>query len=68
MEQEIQRRNVINVLRNMDVGITEEFPIAQKTSVSNTLNSRLYPEKAKGMSWTTKTDVQNGIFKVTRIA
>lgn len=68
MEKEIQKRNVINVLRNMDVGKTEAFPIVQKTSVNYTLNSRLYPEKAKGMLWTTKTDVKNGIFEVTRIA
>jgi hypothetical protein len=32
------------------------------------LSSRLYIEKAKGMSWTTRTDVENGIFKVTRTA
>lgn len=68
MEKEIERRSVIDVLRNMDVGDTEIFPIIQKTSVNNTLSSRLYIEKAKGMSWTTRTDVENGIFKVTRTA
>ncbi len=67
MEKDIQRRNVIDVLRNMDVGAIEVFPLIQKTSVSNTLNFRLYKEKAKGMSWKTKSDVENGIFKVTRI-
>ena len=68
MEKEIERRSVIDVLRNMDVGDTEIFPIIQKTSVNNILSSRLYIEKAKGMSWTTRTDVENGIFKVTRTA
>ena len=46
MEKDIQRRNVIDVLRSMDVGAIEVFPIVQKPSVTNTLNARLYKEKA----------------------
>ena len=42
MEKEIQKRGIINTLRNMDVGDVEEFPIIQKTSVAFTLNQRLY--------------------------
>ena len=53
MEKDIQRRNVIDVLRSMDV---------------NTLNARLYKEKAEGMAWKTKSDVKNMQFIVTRIA
>lgn len=68
MEKEIQKRNVINVLRNMDVGDTEIFPITQKTSVSNTLSFRLYKEKAEGMAWKTKSNVEEMIFLVTRTA
>lgn len=68
MEKEIERRNVIDVLRNMDVGDTEIFPITQKTSVTNTLNARLYKEKAEGMAWKTKSDVKNMQFLVTRTA
>lgn len=68
MEKEIERRSVIDVLRNMDVGDTEIFPIAQKTSVNNTLSSRLYKEKAEGMIWKTKTNVGEMIFLVTRTA
>ncbi len=45
MEKDIQRRNVIDVLRSMDVGAIEVFPIVQKPSVTNTLNARLYKEK-----------------------
>lgn len=30
MEKEIERRGVIDVLRNMDVGAIEVFPIIQK--------------------------------------
>ena len=30
MEKEIERRSIINVLRNMDVGAIEVFPIIQK--------------------------------------
>lgn len=45
MEKEIQKRSIINVLRNMDVGDEEVFPITQKTSVVFTLNQRLYKEK-----------------------
>ena len=59
MEKDIQRRNVIDVLRSMDV---------QKPSVTNTLNARLYKEKAEGMAWKTKSDVKNMQFIVTRIA
>ena len=66
MEKEIERRSIINVLRNMDVGAIEVFPIIQKTSV--TLNARLYKEKAEGMVWKTKSDVKNMQFIVTRIA
>ncbi|MBV4220915.1 hypothetical protein KSZ35_09395 [Bacteroides xylanisolvens] len=66
MEKEIQKRSIINVLRNMDVGDEEVFPITQKTSVVFTLNQRLYKEKGDGMSWTTKSYVQDGILKVTR--
>ena len=36
MEKDIQRRNVIDVLRSMDVGAIEVFPIVQKPSVTNT--------------------------------
>lgn len=68
MEKEIERRNVIDVLRNMDVGDTEIFPITQKTSVSNTLSFRLYKEKANGMVWKTKSNVEEMAFLVTRIA
>ena len=58
MEKDIQRRNVIDVLRSM----------VQKPSVTNTLNARLYKEKAEGMAWKTKSDVKNMQFIVTRIA
>lgn len=58
MEKEIERRSIINVLRNMDVGAIEVFPIIQKTSVTYTLNARLYKEKAEGMVWKTKSDVK----------
>ena len=68
MEKDIQRRNVIDVLRSMDVGAIEVFPIVQKPSVTNTLNARLYKEKAEGMAWKTKSDVKNMQFIVTRIA
>ena len=57
MEKEIERRSIINVLRNMDVGAIEVFPIIQNTSVTYTLNARLYKEKAEGMAWKTKSDV-----------
>ena len=53
---------------NMDVGAIEVFPIIQKTSVTYTLNARLYKEKAEGMVWKTKSDVKNMQFIVTRIA
>ena len=62
------RHDVLNVLRNMDVGAIEVFPIIQKTSVTYTLNARLYKEKAEGMVWKTKSDVKNMQFIVTRIA
>lgn len=39
MEKDIQRRNVIDVLRSMDVGAIEVFPIVQKPSVTNTIIS-----------------------------
>ena len=68
MEKDIQRRNVIDVLRSMDVGAIEVFPIVQIPSVTNTLNARLYKEKAEGMAWKTKSDVKNMQFIVTRIA
>ena len=48
MEKEIQKRGIINTLRNMDVGDVEEFPIIQKTSVTFTLNQRLYKERSEG--------------------
>ena len=41
MEKDIQRRNVIDVLRGMDGGAIEVFPIVQKPSVTNTLKARL---------------------------
>ena len=44
------------------------IPIIQKTSVTYTLNARLYKEKAEGMVWKTKSDVKNMQFIVTRIA
>ena len=56
MEKEIERRSIINVLRNMDVGAIEVFPIIQKTSVTYTLNATaLLKKKLKGMVWKTKS-------------
>ena len=68
MEKDIQRRNVIDVLRSMDVGAIEVFPIVQKPSVTNTLNARLYKEKAVGLACITKSVVLFFLFIVTRIA
>ena len=62
MEKDIQRRNVIDVLRSMDVGAIEVFPIVQKPSVTNTLNARLYKEKAEGMAW--KTLIPQHYYKI----
>lgn len=66
MEEVTERRKVINILREMKVGDKEVFPLVQKTSVLNTISNRLYKERAKGMSWSTKTKKDNMTYIVTR--
>lgn len=59
MEKNTQRHSTIDVLRNVDVDVIEIFPTARRPSVTNTLNARLYGEKAEGMAWKTKSDVKD---------
>ena len=64
----MEKRPVASKLRNMAVGEREDFPISQKRSVENTMYNRLAEERACGIRWSIKTDMQAGIITVTRIS
>ena len=62
----MEKRPISNVLRGMEVGAEELFPIEQLNSINAAKNSTLVIDRAKGMIWSVKRDLENGCVKVTR--
>ena len=67
MEQE--RKAIVPVLRQMEVGTEERFPLEQYNSVTRTIYAAgLLMERANGMKWSLKTDLANRNVIVTRVS
>lgn len=62
----MEKKPIVNTLRQMPVGTTVAFPIEQLVSVRSTLIDRLIPEKRAGQSWTTAKNEAAGTIEVTR--
>ena len=55
-------------LRELEVGGVLVMPIEKKSSLSTTIYGHLAPERARGVRFTTATDIDNGTVTVTRTA
>lgn len=55
-------------LRDLEVGGTLVLPIEKKSSLSTTIYGHLAPERARGVKFSTATDIDNGTVTVTRTA
>ena len=64
----MEKRPISDVLRGMEVGAEELFPIEQLNSINAAKNSTLVIDRAKGMNWSVKRDLEHGVVKVTRTA
>lgn len=62
----MEKRPISDVLRGMEVGAEELFPIEQLNSINAAKNSTLVIDRAKGMNWSVKRDLEHGCVKVTR--
>ncbi len=62
----MEKRPISDVLRAMNVGAEELFPIEQLNSINAAKNSTLVIDRAKGMNWSVKRDLEHGCVKVTR--
>lgn len=66
---EKERKAIVPVLRQMEVGTEERFPLEQYNSVTRTIyGAGLLMERAKGMKWSCKTDMQAMSVIVTRVS
>lgn len=55
-------------LRELEVGGVLVLPIEKKSSLSTTIYGHLAPERARGVKFSTATDIDNGTVTVTRTA
>lgn len=62
----MERRPIISVLRNMNVGEKEIFPIEQRRSIRVTISDYLVEERINGVKWSVETDMANKAAIVTR--
>lgn len=68
MEGNMEKKPIVETLRNMPISGQERFPLSQKRSVENTMYNRLAEERVKGFRWSIKTDMQSGVIVVTRVS
>lgn len=64
----MEKRPISDVLRGMDVGAEELFPIEQLNSINAAKNSTLIMDRAKGKNWSVKRNLGKGVVMVTRTA
>lgn len=55
-------------LRELEVGGVLVLPIEKKSSLSTTIYGHLAPERARGVRFSTATDIDNGTVTITRTA
>ena len=60
--------NTTDTIRNMKVGDVLTFPIEKADTIRTIVWSRLLPERAKGMRWTTILDKELAKITLKRIA
>lgn len=67
MEGITERKKIVPTLRKMEVGKEEVFPLVQARSINNTIyGANLAIERANGVKWSVKTDIEKMIVTVTR--
>jgi hypothetical protein len=66
----VKNRPIVAVLRAMEVGGKEIYPLNQRDSLNAAQGSALRLDRAKGRKWSIKSDVMDGmpVVVVTRIA
>ena len=64
---ETMTNNTTDAIRQMKVGDELEFPIERANSIRSIVWTRLLPEQAKGMRWSSTTDKEEGKITIKRI-
>lgn len=64
----MKKRPIADVLRAMEIGDVEKFPLEQHNSINNAKNSSLLLDRANGKNWKVSRDLKEGVSVVTRIA
>jgi hypothetical protein len=59
--------NTTDSIRQMNVGDELEFPIAKANTLRTIVWTRLLPERAKGMRWSSTVDREEGTITIKRI-
>jgi hypothetical protein len=65
MEEKIE---ITNKMRELKLGKSTQFPLANVSSVRNTVSLLNLTEYSKGHVWRSKTFKKEGFIKVTRIS
>lgn len=66
--EKMEKRAIVPTLRNMSVGKEEKFPLEQYRSIGCSIYANLVVERAKGMKWSCRTDMENQVVIVTRVS
>lgn len=63
-----ERITTTGMIRKMNVGDVLSFPIGRADSIRTIIWTRLLPERMNGMSWSSETDKDKGLFIIKRDA
>lgn len=61
-----KKKSIIDTLRKMNVGDTEEFDLCKKEYIRLLISDRLCQERADGMMWETESDKVKMVLHVMR--
>lgn len=63
-----KRKKVIGVIRDMNVGDVEVFPIIQSDSIRTTVYNRLMADRLQGKRWSVRINAENLTVEVKRLS
>lgn len=67
MTEITEKKEIVPILRKMEVGECEVFSLTQARSISNTIyGANLAVERANGYKWSAKTNIERKTVTVTR--
>lgn len=68
IDRELKRGELINMIREMEVGETLVFPAEKDATVRNTVYNNLFKERTVGSKWKVKRNMDEGRVSVTRLS